>query len=86
MWGRRGALDRNVEDGEESAETEGEGDLPRLYILKVGCAMAQSMRNRSFVGPVASSHSTRKKDESKMSTPSHFKQNTEQHSGALHGV
>jgi len=30
MWGQRGTLDRNVDDGEESAETESDG---ALYIL-----------------------------------------------------
>lgn len=38
---------RNLEEGEESSEKEKDDVLLRLYIFSPGCAIAQSMRNRS---------------------------------------
>ena len=48
MWGRRGTLDRNVEDGEECDETESDGALYILSRLYDGAIGAQSLSHSLY--------------------------------------
>jgi hypothetical protein len=48
MWGRRGTLDRNVEDGEECAKTESDGALYILSGSRDDCAIDAQLLSHSL--------------------------------------